>query len=1050
VDTISVLTSGKLALRKVYDSSKGETVLRGQSTSYSVSSAEVSNFDELCDILKLLSNDKNSAIIRGELKSEFLGTEVPNRYEYFSAHPRQWAIIDIDGLSYEGDINNLDSIFELLLSKLPIEFSNTAFWFNFSSNMGLKPGIRVHLGFWLSRHCSDTEMRAWLDGTVADLSVYSPNQLLLTCAPIFPDGIEDPVKQRNGLYAKDGWSDTVCVPTDLSDKAKHYSNIRTQRARLRSGEIALADIIFDPDTGLVIDGREQLLFHLSLQETETLLRTSKGKLDIDELTSNIWERFHEEADLSESRSRAWSIAHARDKAQARIDDVESGRFTFKGHGKGATYAVPVFNDLTKRPNLLSNQEAKLTLDNTLEQFFDQLASGNRPRTAVQITMGTGKTTATIEKLKEYLANNLGKVVEVYLPRHDLIDEWSEILVADTPVRAEVCHIKPRESSTGTSSVDGLCLRPDYVKSLRQNGYAIYSHACAGSSLEEQCEHFDDCPYINQFRVDLTVSGNRISLYTHTSLFLERNPIEGRSQPDLVVIDESFFPAMVSGTTEITTRTIERNIRTESNRRLGRLLIEAIEEESDRAIEYLIDEGMSEADFAEVDLSSLAPNLEFNSGSRRARNLPSVNEYHALRQLIDIVRRELRDSGRTSFNRLEFVSGRDSNRDDILRICAPKPCRISPNTAVLYLDASAEPLIYEQVLTNTELVDISVEQRAIFRQVYDSAGSNQSWKGSDGEYKDIQKLLVLLKQWIIVGERPLLVGTKDLCDWVKASITGDPYLETLDIAHFQSLRGTDQYKDCTVAFIVGRNQPPYEAAGTQARIIFGSQEQLNVEAYDDMPTETKPIWLSKRYQGSPIGIKGIKCFSDPRVQVCLEQAREEETLQAIARLRLVWTEQTKNVYLLSNVPVGVPVDQLIQLSELIPNILVEELLEHRHLALTAASYQRQFLGERNNLDALYKRFQRMGLKDIGNLISALPSLYQTACMVVEYKAGKDRLTTHRHIYLPERFSFKDGVAISKTPELDTIQEMLNEMWKEDGGIKELSLSPYTPFSVIDDG
>jgi hypothetical protein len=545
VDTITVLTSRKLALRKVYDSSKGEAVLRGQAPSYSVSSSEVSNFDELCDILKLLSNDKNSAIIRGELKSEFLGTEVPNKHEYFSVHPRQWAMIDIDGLGYEDDIKNLDSIFELVLSQLPNEFRNTTFWFNFSSNMGLKPGIRVHLGFWLSRPCSDTEMKAWLDGTVADLSVYSPNQLLLTCAPMFPDGVDDPVKQRNGLYAQDNWSDTISVPKDLSEKAKHYSKTRTQRARLRSGEIASADIIFDPNTGLVVDGREQLLFYLSLQEAETLLRTSKTKLDLDTLTNNTWKRFSEEADLSESRSRDWSIAHAREKAQARIEDVESGRFTFKVHGKGATYAVPVFNDQTKRPDLLSNQEAKTTLDNTLEQFFDQLATGNKPRTAVRITMGTGKTTATINRLKEYLATNLGKVIEVYLPRHDLIDEWKEILVADTPVRAEVTHIKPRESSTGTSSVDGLCLRPEYVKSLRQNGYAIYSHACAGSSLEEQCEHFDDCPYINQFRVDLTVSGNRISLYTHTSLFLERNPVEGTSQPDLVVIDESFFPAMVS-------------------------------------------------------------------------------------------------------------------------------------------------------------------------------------------------------------------------------------------------------------------------------------------------------------------------------------------------------------------------------------------------------------------------------------------------------------------------------------------------------------------------
>ena len=50
METITVLTSDKIALRKVYDSSKGEAVLRGQAKSYSVSSEEVSNFNELCDI----------------------------------------------------------------------------------------------------------------------------------------------------------------------------------------------------------------------------------------------------------------------------------------------------------------------------------------------------------------------------------------------------------------------------------------------------------------------------------------------------------------------------------------------------------------------------------------------------------------------------------------------------------------------------------------------------------------------------------------------------------------------------------------------------------------------------------------------------------------------------------------------------------------------------------------------------------------------------------------------------------------------------------------
>jgi hypothetical protein len=40
-------------------------------------------------------------------------------------------------------------------------------------------------------------------------------------------------------------------------------------------------------------------------------------------------------------------------------------------------------------------------------------------------MGTGKTTKAIEHLKQYLASRHGQNIEVYVPRHDLADEWEQ-------------------------------------------------------------------------------------------------------------------------------------------------------------------------------------------------------------------------------------------------------------------------------------------------------------------------------------------------------------------------------------------------------------------------------------------------------------------------------------------------------------------------------------------------------------------------------------------------------------------------------------------------
>ena len=59
---------------------------------------------------------------------------------------------------------------------------------------------------------------------------------------------------------------------------------------------------------------------------------------------------------------------------------------------------------------------------------------------------------------------------------------------------------------------------------------------------------------------------------------------------------------------------------------------------------------------------------------------------------------------------------------------------------------------------------------------------------------------------------------------------------------------------------------------------------------------------------------IPSFSDPRIDAVLKQIREAETLQVIARLRLVWAMYQKRVFLLSNLPVEMPVDHLIQFED----------------------------------------------------------------------------------------------------------------------------------------
>jgi hypothetical protein len=54
---------------------------------------------------------------------------------------------------------------------------------------------------------------------------------------------------------------------------------------------------------------------------------------------------------------------------------------------------------------------------------------------------------------------------------------------------------------------------------------------------------------------------------------------------------------------------------------------------------------------------------------------------------------------------------------------------------------------------------------------------------------------------------------------------------------------------------------------------------------------------------------VSVHPDPRVQAVVEQGREAEMVQAIDRLRLIHNEKRKTVFILCNIPLDLPVDEL---------------------------------------------------------------------------------------------------------------------------------------------
>ena len=109
-------------------------------------------------------------------------------------------MIDIDSLAWDGDLSDQQAMVSYAIQQLPAEFQAADCWYHFSSSMGIKAGINVHLWFWLDRSCSDDEMKAWLSGCPVDLRLFNPIQIHLTANPQFSDGAVDPYPNRSGLF----------------------------------------------------------------------------------------------------------------------------------------------------------------------------------------------------------------------------------------------------------------------------------------------------------------------------------------------------------------------------------------------------------------------------------------------------------------------------------------------------------------------------------------------------------------------------------------------------------------------------------------------------------------------------------------------------------------------------------------------------------------------------------------------------------------------------------------------------------------------------------
>lgn len=195
---------------------------------------KVSGIRHLSALFSKLEKKEGMCLVRGQYigdeaaataDPEYKSGKVRRVLAVFEDRPLHTCLIEVDTFEpFMGDpVTEPEAcIEEYILSMLPECFHEISYHWQLSNSAGA-PGnedkLKVHIWFWLETPYTSAQMRAWaktLPVDTLDASVFNPVQVHYTSAPVFADGVENPVPRRSGFV--DGLLDDA-VPLEIDEAA---------------------------------------------------------------------------------------------------------------------------------------------------------------------------------------------------------------------------------------------------------------------------------------------------------------------------------------------------------------------------------------------------------------------------------------------------------------------------------------------------------------------------------------------------------------------------------------------------------------------------------------------------------------------------------------------------------------------------------------------------------------------------------------------------------------------------------------------------------------
>jgi hypothetical protein len=229
-DFVTILTHSSLPLAKRW-MPDGSVTPYGEGKHFKTQERPLDSIADLSALLSKLEKAPRSCVIRGKYRGEeFSKATEPEhkpglalrRLGVHDDAPHHWLLIDVDNFVPIGADPVLEPIAAIAeyIGTLPEEFRSASYHWQLSNSAGLPKNrgtLKAHLWFWSETPYTSARLKAWAEvyEIEIDKSLFGAVQPHYTAAPIFTDGVADPVPARSGFVAGATDSVPLLIPADL-------------------------------------------------------------------------------------------------------------------------------------------------------------------------------------------------------------------------------------------------------------------------------------------------------------------------------------------------------------------------------------------------------------------------------------------------------------------------------------------------------------------------------------------------------------------------------------------------------------------------------------------------------------------------------------------------------------------------------------------------------------------------------------------------------------------------------------------------------------------